>query len=231
MTVLRSCFRRHSIWLYLIFLSASSGSSLNSEKSKICLLLGGCNSANGPQCHFSGSVEWALLKDFLWLRECHMIFIFLFSSWQVHEAVPCYSECDQYSWVVEHWSPCKINSELRSPRCGRGTQSRRIRYVTLKEWSICALHKNTSFVIQVHDGIYILRARLQNCSLPTMWMVSVIYHPHLYYFLIILEPVHFMEQTTVLALTPSQPLLTFLISALWLVYLMDLNLFGDAITN
>ncbi|XP_021054219.1 thrombospondin type-1 domain-containing protein 7B [Mus pahari] len=49
---------------------------------------------------------------------------------QVHEAVPCYSECDQYSWVVEHWSPCKINNELRSPHCGRGTQSRRIRCVS-----------------------------------------------------------------------------------------------------
>ncbi|KAM5279638.1 thrombospondin type-1 domain-containing protein 7B [Ctenodactylus gundi] len=46
---------------------------------------------------------------------------------QVHEAVPCYSECNQYSWAVEPWSPCKINNELRSPRCGRGTQSRKIR--------------------------------------------------------------------------------------------------------
>ncbi|MBZ3889836.1 Thrombospondin type-1 domain-containing protein 7B, partial [Sciurus carolinensis] len=50
-------------------------------------------------------------------------------SRQVHEAVPCYSECNQYSWVVENWSPCKINNELRSPRCGRGTQSRKIRCV------------------------------------------------------------------------------------------------------
>ncbi|XP_040827450.1 thrombospondin type-1 domain-containing protein 7B [Ochotona curzoniae] len=48
---------------------------------------------------------------------------------QVHEAVPCYSECSQYSWVVEHWSPCKINSELRSLRCGGGTQTRKIRCV------------------------------------------------------------------------------------------------------
>ncbi|XP_071072572.1 thrombospondin type-1 domain-containing protein 7B isoform X2 [Dasypus novemcinctus] len=48
---------------------------------------------------------------------------------QVHEAVPCYSECNQYSWVVEHWSPCKINNELRSLRCGEGTQSRKIRCV------------------------------------------------------------------------------------------------------
>ncbi|XP_045874178.1 thrombospondin type-1 domain-containing protein 7B [Meles meles] len=48
---------------------------------------------------------------------------------QVHEAVPCYSECNQYSWVVEHWSPCKIHNELRSLRCGGGTQSRKIRCV------------------------------------------------------------------------------------------------------
>nr|XP_054113645.1 thrombospondin type-1 domain-containing protein 7B isoform X2 [Callithrix jacchus] len=48
---------------------------------------------------------------------------------QVHEAVPCYSECNQYSWVVEHWSSCKINNELRSLRCGGGTQSRKIRCV------------------------------------------------------------------------------------------------------
>ncbi|XP_077623950.1 thrombospondin type-1 domain-containing protein 7B-like [Crocuta crocuta] len=49
---------------------------------------------------------------------------------QVHEAIPCYSECNQYSWVVEHWSPCKIHNELRSLRCGGGTQSRKIRCVS-----------------------------------------------------------------------------------------------------
>ncbi|XP_028003996.2 thrombospondin type-1 domain-containing protein 7B [Eptesicus fuscus] len=48
---------------------------------------------------------------------------------QVHEAVPCYSECNQYSWVVEHWSPCRIHNELRPLRCGGGTQSRKIRCV------------------------------------------------------------------------------------------------------
>ena len=50
-------------------------------------------------------------------------FLLLSCSWQVHEAVPCYSECNQYSWVVEHWSPCKIHNELRSLRCGGGTQT------------------------------------------------------------------------------------------------------------
>ncbi|XP_074071171.1 thrombospondin type-1 domain-containing protein 7B [Macrotis lagotis] len=48
---------------------------------------------------------------------------------QVHEAVPCYSECNQYSWVVEHWSPCRINSELRAFRCGEGIQTRKVRCV------------------------------------------------------------------------------------------------------
>ncbi|XP_045154839.1 thrombospondin type-1 domain-containing protein 7B [Echinops telfairi] len=46
---------------------------------------------------------------------------------QVHEAVPCYNECNQYSWVVEHWSPCKINNELRSLRCGEGMRSGTVR--------------------------------------------------------------------------------------------------------
>ncbi|XP_066202247.1 thrombospondin type-1 domain-containing protein 7B [Saccopteryx leptura] len=48
---------------------------------------------------------------------------------QVHEAVPCYNECNQYAWVAEHWTPCKIHNELRSLRCGGGTQSRKIRCV------------------------------------------------------------------------------------------------------
>ncbi|XP_070435726.1 thrombospondin type-1 domain-containing protein 7B isoform X1 [Equus przewalskii] len=52
---------------------------------------------------------------------------------QVHEAVPCYSECNQYSWVVEHWSPCKIHNELKSLPCGEGTQSRKIRCVKAAE--------------------------------------------------------------------------------------------------
>ncbi|XP_054555669.1 thrombospondin type-1 domain-containing protein 7B isoform X1 [Talpa occidentalis] len=49
---------------------------------------------------------------------------------QVHEAVPCYSVCSSYSWLAEHWSPCKIHNELRPLRCGGGTQSRKIRCVS-----------------------------------------------------------------------------------------------------
>ncbi|XP_025979254.2 thrombospondin type-1 domain-containing protein 7B [Dromaius novaehollandiae] len=52
---------------------------------------------------------------------------------QVHEAVPCYSECNQYAWVVEAWSPCKINSEQNSLHCGEGIQTRKVRCVNTAE--------------------------------------------------------------------------------------------------
>ena len=64
-------------------------------------------------------------------------FILLSYSWQVHEAVPCYSECNQYSWVVEHWSPCTLHNELSSLRCGGGTQSRKIRCVAVEAFGEC----------------------------------------------------------------------------------------------
>uniref|UniRef100_A0AAY4ECW1 Thrombospondin type-1 domain-containing protein 7A n=1 Tax=Denticeps clupeoides TaxID=299321 RepID=A0AAY4ECW1_9TELE len=47
---------------------------------------------------------------------------------QVYEAVPCYSECDQYVWVTEPWSVCAINTVDELPACGEGVQSRKIRY-------------------------------------------------------------------------------------------------------
>uniref|UniRef100_A0A6J0SKF4 Thrombospondin type-1 domain-containing protein 7B n=1 Tax=Pogona vitticeps TaxID=103695 RepID=A0A6J0SKF4_9SAUR len=52
---------------------------------------------------------------------------------QVHEAVPCYSECNQYSWKVEPWSPCEINSEQNSLHCGDGIQTRKIGCVNTTE--------------------------------------------------------------------------------------------------
>uniref|UniRef100_A0A8C2UC31 Thrombospondin type-1 domain-containing protein 7A n=1 Tax=Coturnix japonica TaxID=93934 RepID=A0A8C2UC31_COTJA len=52
---------------------------------------------------------------------------------QVYEAVPCYTECNQYSWVVEPWSPCKINSEQNSLHCGEGIQTRKVRCVSTSE--------------------------------------------------------------------------------------------------
>ncbi|NWI10449.1 THS7B protein, partial [Crypturellus soui] len=52
---------------------------------------------------------------------------------QVHEAVPCYSECNQYAWAVEAWSPCKIDSEQNSLHCGEGMQTRKVRCVNISE--------------------------------------------------------------------------------------------------
>ncbi|KAF2985053.1 hypothetical protein EK904_012652, partial [Melospiza melodia maxima] len=51
----------------------------------------------------------------------------------VHEAVPCYSECNQYSWEVGPWSPCKISSEENSLHCGEGIQTREVRCVSTAE--------------------------------------------------------------------------------------------------
>ncbi|NXA36109.1 THS7B protein, partial [Eudromia elegans] len=52
---------------------------------------------------------------------------------QVHEAVPCYSECNQYAWAVEAWSPCTIDSEQNSLHCGEGMQTRKVRCVNTAE--------------------------------------------------------------------------------------------------
>ncbi|XP_019378020.1 PREDICTED: thrombospondin type-1 domain-containing protein 7B [Gavialis gangeticus] len=52
---------------------------------------------------------------------------------QVYEAVPCYTECNQYSWIVEPWSPCKINTEQNSLHCGEGIQTRKVRCVNTSE--------------------------------------------------------------------------------------------------
>ncbi|OCT61032.1 thrombospondin type-1 domain-containing protein 7B isoform X2 [Xenopus laevis] len=50
---------------------------------------------------------------------------------QVYEAVPCYNECSQYSWVAEPWSACKLNTEERSAACGHGIQIRKVRCVNV----------------------------------------------------------------------------------------------------
>ncbi|XP_048340453.1 thrombospondin type-1 domain-containing protein 7B [Sphaerodactylus townsendi] len=52
---------------------------------------------------------------------------------QVYEAIPCYSECSQYSWETEPWSPCEINSEQNSLHCGEGRQTRKIRCINTPE--------------------------------------------------------------------------------------------------
>ncbi|XP_043930899.1 thrombospondin type-1 domain-containing protein 7B [Protopterus annectens] len=48
---------------------------------------------------------------------------------QVYEAVPCYSECSQYTWKPDSWSSCKVNSEDNSVFCGTGTQSRKVQCI------------------------------------------------------------------------------------------------------
>ncbi|KAK9410588.1 thrombospondin type-1 domain-containing protein 7B [Crotalus adamanteus] len=52
---------------------------------------------------------------------------------QVYEAVPCYSECNQYSWQVELWSQCEISSAQNSLHCGEGIQTRQIRCINTTE--------------------------------------------------------------------------------------------------
>ncbi|XP_047666453.1 thrombospondin type-1 domain-containing protein 7B isoform X2 [Tachysurus fulvidraco] len=59
---------------------------------------------------------------------------------QVSEVVPCYSECNRYSWEAEPWSMCVINSpsaisitRQTQPLCGEGIQTRRIRCVREEE--------------------------------------------------------------------------------------------------
>nr|XP_045006889.1 thrombospondin type-1 domain-containing protein 7B isoform X3 [Jaculus jaculus] len=86
---------------------------------------GSCSSSCGIGVRIRS--KWLKEKPYNGGRPCPKLD--LKNQAQVHEAVPCYNECNQYTWVVEHWSPCKINNELRSPRCGRGTQSRKIRCV------------------------------------------------------------------------------------------------------
>ncbi|XP_019481931.1 PREDICTED: thrombospondin type-1 domain-containing protein 7B [Hipposideros armiger] len=86
---------------------------------------GSCSSSCGIGVRLRS--KWLKEKPYNGGRPCPKLD--LKNQAQVHEAVPCYSECDQYSWVVEHWSPCKIHNELRSLRCGGGTQSRKIRCV------------------------------------------------------------------------------------------------------
>ncbi|XP_053568516.1 LOW QUALITY PROTEIN: thrombospondin type-1 domain-containing protein 7B [Bombina bombina] len=52
---------------------------------------------------------------------------------QVYEAVPCYNECNQYSWVAEPWSACKLNTEEKLSNCGEGIQIRKVRCVNMSE--------------------------------------------------------------------------------------------------
>ncbi|KAK6483033.1 thrombospondin type-1 domain-containing protein 7B-like isoform X2 [Huso huso] len=48
---------------------------------------------------------------------------------QVYEAVPCYSECNQYLWVTDPWSACTVNGVDKALDCGEGVQSRKVKCV------------------------------------------------------------------------------------------------------
>uniref|UniRef100_A0A8C0F672 Thrombospondin type-1 domain-containing protein 7A n=1 Tax=Bubo bubo TaxID=30461 RepID=A0A8C0F672_BUBBB len=85
-----------------------------------------CSSSCGPGVKVR--YRWLKEKPYNGGRPCPKLDL----KNQVYEAVPCYSECNQYSWVVEPWSPCKINSEQNSLHCGEGIQTRKVRCVKSK---------------------------------------------------------------------------------------------------
>ncbi|XP_061210326.1 thrombospondin type-1 domain-containing protein 7B isoform X2 [Neopsephotus bourkii] len=86
-----------------------------------------CSSSCGPGVKVR--YKWLKEKPYNGGRPCPKLDL----KNQVYEAVPCYSECNQYSWVVEPWSPCKIKSEQNSLHCGEGMQTRKVRCVSTAE--------------------------------------------------------------------------------------------------
>ncbi|KAK7823560.1 hypothetical protein U0070_004674 [Myodes glareolus] len=46
---------------------------------------------------------------------------------QVYEVVPCHSDCNQYIWVTEPWSVCKVTFVNMRENCGEGVQTRKVR--------------------------------------------------------------------------------------------------------
>uniref|UniRef100_A0A8D2MIA5 Thrombospondin type-1 domain-containing protein 7A n=1 Tax=Zonotrichia albicollis TaxID=44394 RepID=A0A8D2MIA5_ZONAL len=85
-----------------------------------------CSSSCGPGVRVRS--KWLKEKPYNGGRPCPKLDL----KNQVHEAVPCYSECNQYSWEVGPWSPCKISSEENSLHCGEGIQTREVRCVKTK---------------------------------------------------------------------------------------------------
>uniref|UniRef100_A0A8C4VDA8 Thrombospondin type-1 domain-containing protein 7A n=1 Tax=Falco tinnunculus TaxID=100819 RepID=A0A8C4VDA8_FALTI len=86
-----------------------------------------CSSSCGPGVKVRS--KWLKEKPYNGGRPCPKLDL----KNQVYDAVPCYSECNQYAWVVEPWSPCKINSEQNSLHCGEGIQTRKVRCVSTAE--------------------------------------------------------------------------------------------------
>ncbi|XP_041421849.1 thrombospondin type-1 domain-containing protein 7A isoform X2 [Xenopus laevis] len=46
---------------------------------------------------------------------------------QVYEVVPCHSDCNQYIWITEPWSICKVTNVDLKQNCGEGVQTRKVR--------------------------------------------------------------------------------------------------------
>ncbi|XP_063257059.1 thrombospondin type-1 domain-containing protein 7B [Prinia subflava] len=86
-----------------------------------------CSSSCGPGVRVRS--KWLKEKPYNGGRPCPKLDL----RNQVHEAVPCYSECNQYSWEAGPWSPCEISSEQNSLHCGEGTQTRKVRCVSTAE--------------------------------------------------------------------------------------------------
>ncbi|XP_076158659.1 thrombospondin type-1 domain-containing protein 7B [Alosa pseudoharengus] len=88
-----------------------------------------------PWSTCSASCGWGVKVRAQWLREkafnggrpCPKLDL----RNQVSEVLPCYSECDQYSWEVDLWSECHLNTLHINKvlTCGKGVQSRKARCV------------------------------------------------------------------------------------------------------
>uniref|UniRef100_A0A663NAP1 Thrombospondin type 1 domain containing 7B n=1 Tax=Athene cunicularia TaxID=194338 RepID=A0A663NAP1_ATHCN len=115
-----------------------------------------CSSSCGPGVKVR--YRWLKEKPYNGGRPCPKLDL----KNQVYEAVPCYSECNQYSWVVEPWSPCKINSEQNSLHCGEGIQTRKIRCVNTAE---------------EHGGETVPSALCNQAEIPDMMQKCSLYCP------------------------------------------------------
>uniref|UniRef100_A0A8C0IEL2 Thrombospondin type-1 domain-containing protein 7A n=1 Tax=Bubo bubo TaxID=30461 RepID=A0A8C0IEL2_BUBBB len=115
-----------------------------------------CSSSCGPGVKVR--YRWLKEKPYNGGRPCPKLDL----KNQVYEAVPCYSECNQYSWVVEPWSPCKINSEQNSLHCGEGIQTRKVRCVNTAE---------------EHGGETVPNALCNQAEIPDMMQKCSLYCP------------------------------------------------------
>uniref|UniRef100_A0A8C8B6D5 Thrombospondin type-1 domain-containing protein 7A n=1 Tax=Otus sunia TaxID=257818 RepID=A0A8C8B6D5_9STRI len=115
-----------------------------------------CSSSCGPGVKVR--YRWLKEKPYNGGRPCPKLDL----KNQVYEAVPCYSECNQYSWVVEPWSPCKINSEQNSLHCGEGIQTRKVRCVSTSE---------------EHGGETVPNALCNQAEIPDMMQKCSLYCP------------------------------------------------------